>query len=134
MKKLISMFLCALMLVSLFLPAAAAPYADSENPPCAHKSVTVHQGDKVGENCTTVTYNFYETCNFCGEKVRGGTMVLQKDPATHDFTWVTVGCGNGEHTYEYRCKKCGYASKSMTVKCPGNGHCIELQSVKGSTQ
>lgn len=123
MKKLVSVFLSVLMVTSLFLPASAI------KAPCAHTNVTVYVKDKVKETCTKETYNFEKFCNDCGIKLEGGRMAFQKNPPTHIYAWVSIGCTGSQHTYERRCTKCGDATESMTVKC--NGNCIEFQSLEG---
>lgn len=124
MKKLIAVFLCPLMVILLFLPASAS----SSNPPCAHSNVKIYENGKVGETCTTETYIYEKFCNSCWEKLDGGTIVRQKNSPSHTYTWVSLGCANGQHSYESRCTRCGFIVESMTLKCYGN--CIEFQSIK----
>lgn len=127
MKKIISVFLCTLMVIFLFLPASAAPYSYS-NEYCTHSYTSIYENGKVEETCTTETYIYEKFCNNCGKKLEGGTIVRQKNSPSHTYTWVSIGCANGQHSYESRCTRCGFIVESMTLKCYGN--CIEFQSIK----
>lgn len=123
MKKFISVFLCGLMVISLCLPASASGI----EPPCEHKQTWIDETLK-GETCRYVTYYYKKFCTKCGALLEQGTIVREKTSPSHTYTWVSLGCAGGEHTYERRCTKCGFVAECMTLKCYGN--CIEFQSLK----
>ena len=154
MKKLniTCILLCFLMVMHLCMPAFAVE-APTDSPAtlrssntsivkpssylglglfCDHSNSTINVGDIISEDCVKIVYNYTQTCNLCGKEITGGPLNVFKNPPSHTFTWVTFGCGGGQHTYERRCTKCGYAAESMTVRC--NGNCIEFQSLDNLLQ
>lgn len=146
MKKRSPLFLLALIISFLFVQSLSITEAHAaelnkpigrasffaDNSPrsvnaCSHADKDIYINDKVGETCTHDIYNYIEVCNICGIVVAGGRTHIQKSTPTHTFTWITIGCNGVNHTYEYRCTKCGFVQQNMTRPC--NGNCNELNSI-----
>ena len=95
---------------------------------CPHDYTEIRVGDIIAESCTDITYNYVESCVRCGQKLKGGTIVIPRETVQHDIRTYSVMHLRDQHTYENRCSRCGYARSSFTVPC-GGPPCPGLLSV-----
>lgn len=138
MKKLISLLLCALILVSLSIPAFAASASENSgvgsmspagaNKPEAEAQATAHTHDWVwqysvnggytakGSGCAAITYHKY-TCA-CGATYDAREIGPEE---SHSGALFSASCDGHWQTWTYDCKKCNSSYNEMKM-CPNKGH------------
>lgn len=139
MKKLISLLLCALMIMSLSIAAFAAPAPDvgdesfapaGTNKPGAevqaHSHIWTADGTVNGDYtyrdeffCAIPVYPQYK-CS-CGAKKPGDNPIDYKFPVPHNGAPYAASCNGTIQTWQCTCNRCG--GRFITTRdCPAGPH------------
>lgn len=141
MKKLISLLLCALMLVSLSIPAFAASASENSGVGSMSPAGANKPEAEVQSTCINHSWGYFETvyngyvwrsnstcalevchryrCNNCNVAPR--VILEYMDPASHSGALFSASCDGHWQTWTYDCKRCNSPYNEMKI-CPNKGH------------
>lgn len=129
-KLMVSMAILSSLFTLNALPVMASENISKEDYAqekffCKHSYTNIYKYE-VDRDCTSIIYNYTETCVSCNKKIKGGTVREQLSTPNHSIRTLSHSCDGRNHWYERKCIRCGYVEDGFSLSC--NGNCIEVSS------
>lgn len=126
LKRLISAFLCVLLISMTFVPVMAESSETEDISACSHPSTitkTIRLQWEITSTTHLIQYQHVTTCRLCG----GIVSVVTDRPISgaHSEYFVDGGHSGSVHLWKYVCSVCGHV-RVVRFPCNGNPHILPV--------